>query len=256
MKFGVCNPYTNIKLLKDEGYDYIELCFNVIASMSDREFSKVYKEIERYSFPAESYNGFFGSDIKLVGDNVDLKAIEEHAKNGFKRAAELGGKVAVLGSGGARTIPDGFDRNTAEEQFIRVLRICGDAAGEVGMEIVIEPLQVKETNLINTVAEGLEFCKRAAHEKVFCLADFYHVFKSGESLDAIENSGGLLHHVHIARANADRKIPDSSDIESCIPWANALKKCGYDARISLEGAFIPDVPKAIKGVKPVLELFR
>ena len=256
MRFGVCNPYTNIGLIKSAGYDYIELAFCVITAMSDKEFADVYKAVEKHSFPAEAYNGFFPGEIKLVGDSVDFDVVRKHARLGFSRAKELGGKVAVVGSGVARKIPDGFDRKTAESQFADVLKICGDEAGTVGMEIVIEPLQEKETNLINTVAEGLEFCERVNHEKVFCLADFFHVFRSGETLDAIENSAGNIRHVHIARANDDRRIPTEEDTESCIPWANALKKCRYDQRISLEGAFYPDVETAINNAKKILELFK
>lgn len=256
MKFGVCNPYTNIALLKSEGYDYIELGFNALSVAEESEFKKIYSEVEKHSFPAEAYNGFFSADMKLVGNDVDTKAIRAHAAKGFGRAAELGGRVAVVGSGPARTIPEGFDRKRAEEQFVDVLRICGDEAGKFDMEIVIEPLQTKETNLINTVAEGLEFTQRADHEKVRCLVDFYHVFKSGESLEALENSNGLIRHAHIARANIDRKIPTIEDAEICELWSKALKKCGYDLRLSLEGAFSPDVPTAIKEVKPILDMFK
>lgn len=256
MRFGVCNPYTNIKMIKSAGYDYIELALCVVAGMSDKEFSEAYREVEKHSFPAEAYNGFFPAEIKLVGGEVDYDAIRRYTRSAFSRARELGGEVAVLGSGKSRTIPEGFDRKTAEAQFVDVLRICGDEAGKVGMEIVIEPLQEKETQLINTVAEGLEFCERANHEKVFCLADLYHVYKSGETLEAIENSAGRLRHVHLARANDDRRIPTKEDIEICTKWAQALKKCGYDRRISLEGAFYPDVETAINNVKEVLETFK
>ena len=115
MKFGVCNPYTNIKLIKSEGYDYIELGFAGMVAMSDSEFAKVYNEVEKHSFPAEAYNGFFPAEVPLVGDNADAKAIRDHARRGFDRAREIGGKVVVLGSGKARNIPDGFDRKRAEE---------------------------------------------------------------------------------------------------------------------------------------------
>lgn len=256
MRFGACNPYTNIPLLKANGYDYIEIAFVTLAGMSKEEFKDCYKTVEKYEFLAESFNGFFPGEMKLVGENVDFNAIRDHARHGFSRAFELGGKVAVVGSGKARNIPEGFDRNKAEEQFAEVLKICGEEAGKVGMEIVIEPLQAKETNLINTVAEGLEFAKKVNHEKVSCLVDFFHVFKSGEPLETIENSNGGINHVHLARANLDRKIPDIDDLEICKSWANALKKCGYDKRLSLEGAFLPDVETAIKNVKPILELFR
>ncbi|MBE6651602.1 MAG: sugar phosphate isomerase/epimerase [Ruminococcaceae bacterium] len=256
MLFGACNPYTNIPLLKENGYDYIEIAFVTLVGMSDDEFKDCFKTVEKHEFFVQSFNGFFPGDMNLVGENVDFKVIRDHARRGFARAFELGGKVAVVGSGKARNIPEGFNRKTAEEQFAETLKICGEEAGNVGMEIVIEPLQSIETNLINTVEEGLEFAKRVNHEKVSCLVDFFHVFKSGESLDAIENSCGNIRHVHLARANQDRRIPDINDIDACKPWAAALKKCGYDLRISLEGAFYPDVETAIKGVKPILDLFR
>ena len=255
MKFGACCDIDKLPLLQKHGYDYIELNFSNVALADERQFEKTYEQIRYYGISAESFNCFFPGSVSLNA-GVDYKAIEEYAEKGLARAERLGGKIAVLGSGGSRRIPDGYDRELAAEQFLKVLYICGDIAGKHGMQIAIEPLRTAETNFINTVAEGVEMCRRADHPSVKCLVDFFHLFMNGETLDAVMNSGGLIVHTHIARPNGDRRIPTAQDAETCAEWANALKSIGYNGRMSLEGDFYPDFETAIREVRPVLELFR
>ena len=255
MKFGACCDVDKLPLLQKYGYDYIELNFSNIALAGEAEFEKVCEKIRHSGLPAESFNCFFPGSVSLNA-NVDYDWIKEYAEKGFARAKRLGGKIAVLGSGGSRRVPEGYDRALAAEQFVRVLHICGDIAAQHGMEIAIEPLRTAETNFINTVAEGIEMCKRADHPNVKCLVDFFHLFMNHETLDAVENSGGLIIHTHIARPNEDRRIPTTQDRETCAQWASALKSIAYDGRMSLEGDFYPDFETAIREARPVLELFR
>ena len=255
MKFGVCCGVEHLPLLRQYGYDYIELNFSNLAQAEEKEFEQTRAQIEQYGICAESFNCFFPGGVNLNAD-VDYEWIEEYAEKGFSRAEQLGGKIAVLGSGGARRIPDGYDRDLATEQLVKVLRICGDVAQRHGMQIAVEPLRVSECNFINTVSEGLELCKNADHKSVKCLVDFFHLSMNGETLDAVKNSGDWIIHAHMARPNADRRIPTARDIDSCAAWANVLKEIGYQGRLSLEGDFYPDFETAVREVRPVLELFR
>ena len=81
------------------------------------------------------------------------------------------------------------------------------------------------------------------------------MYKNGEGLSAIENSNGMLKHVHIARANDDRAQPTLAEREDCLRWSAALKKCGYDDRLTLESRFVPDFEHAIVEALPALKLF-
>lgn len=256
MKFGVCCGRDRFARVKELGYDYIETGFFNLAVCSDEEFEALKSELSKYGFKAEACNGFFGPDVILTGDNADTAFLAEYTEKGMKRAKELGCEVVVLGSGKQRNIPEGFDRKRGEEQFITVLRTVGDIAAKYGIKIAIEPLSAHETNLINTVAESIDIIKRTGHPSVCTLADFYHVFMSGESLSAIENAGDLLIHTHLARADKDRQMPRSeSDLKACEEWAKALKKCGYNARMSLEGSFRPEFNETVEQVLPALKIF-
>lgn len=258
MRFGVCcttvDYFPRIKAL---GYDYIEVGFASITNMEDEKFEKLCIGLKENGFKAETANGFFPGDKILTGPEADHSFIVEYIEKGMQRFKSIGGEIAVLGSGKARNIPEGFDFTKGEEQFIEVLRIAGDIGAKYGIKIAIEPLRTMETNLINTVQQSLDIIKRCNHPNVFTLADFFHVFKSGESLDAIENAGELLIHTHLARANDDRQMPvTDEDLEACKLWANALKKCGYTARMSLEGSFKPEFTETVEKVLPALKIFK
>ncbi|MBQ6946982.1 MAG: sugar phosphate isomerase/epimerase [Clostridia bacterium] len=252
MRFGVCTKPEQLQAVIDAGYDYIELSLMWLAAMEEEAYLQFRKMLEASPVKAETTNCFFPREILLVGPEADHKRVENYTKQALARAADLGIRICVMGSGAARNIPEGFDPKEAEEQLIQVLRQTGDIAQTYGITIALEPLREKETNLINTVAQGLALCRKVNHPAVKCLADFYHVLCSEESMDAIENAGEMLVHTHLACY--DRAIPSNeADVALCETWAAALKKCGYEGRISLEGRFGDDFAGAIKTALPILK---
>ena len=255
MRFGVCAYPDKLPLLEAAGYDYLEYEFSKIAQMPEEDFLALRQTIAASPLKIETVNLFFRSAMRLY-EGCDLDLIAEHCELGFSRTAQLGGKIAVLGSGKARTFPEGYDPAEGSAQFLRLLRFCGDIAQRHGMKIAIEPLRAVECGYINTVAEGLAVCRAADHPAVGVLADFFHVYSSGETFDAIEDAGDLLLHVHLARPNDDRANPTAADIDDCRPWAELLHRIGYNGRISLECKMLPDFETAITDARPVLDLFR
>lgn len=260
MRFGVCigADMSSLDKLQEYGYDYAEINLSGIANWSEEQVEEAWQAMERTGIYAETCNGFFFSFEKgyLTGDTVDFAALEEYIRRALGKASRLGLQVAVIGSGSARTVLDESRREEGEEQFARVLRLAGDIGAEYGVKIVIEPLRYEECNTVNTVADGVAMCRRANHPNVFVLADFYHVSMTGESLETIRTCGSLLQHVHLARNNKDRRMPlDPEDQADCARWAAALKANGYDARISLEGAFGDNWDDTIKRMRRVLTAF-
>ncbi len=260
MRYGICigDDVSKLSMLKDLGYDYAELNLSAVVNWSEEKIAETRAEMDRLGLYAESGNGFFFGleDGSLSAKVVDFDGIADYIRRLMKNASRLGLKVAVIGSGRARHIMDESRRADGELQFAKVLRIAGDIGAEYGVKIVIEPLQKKECNQVNTVADGLAMCKLANHPNVFVLADFFHVSMNGESMDAIETCGALLQHIHIARNNTDRQMPvnveDQADVAR---WAAALKKNGYDLRISLEGGMGDDFRETAKKMREVLKAF-
>ncbi len=239
MRFGVCigNDMTKLATLKKYGYDYAEIGLSSIADWTEEQINDARKKMEETGIFAEACNGFFGfSEGYLTGDQLDMAVVEEYTRRALSKAARLGLKVAVVGSGKARKVQDVSRMEEGKAKFASVLRLTGTIAAEYGIKIVIEPLRRGETNIVNTVADGLEMCMMADHPNVYVLADFYHVAMNGETLDAIRHCGDKLQHTHIARNNPDRAMPvNPEDQPDCRAWADALRENGYDQRMSLEG---------------------
>lgn len=255
MNFGVCKSLDMAKTIKNAGYDYIEANLKAISEMSDEEFEKCEQYIKDADIPCESSNCFFPNEYVLTGDAVDYEKIADYADKVLCRAKRLGIKVSVLGSGKTRTIPEGYDRQKAVEQFKKVVSICADAGRKYGIKIALEPLNESETNLLNTVGEAYEFCKELGDCDVGIAADFYHMFRMNEDPYVLVTAKDYVFHLHIARPNVDRKAPSKEDIDTLKIWADAIKKSGYNKRLSLECTSKADFNESIKNMAEVKCIF-
>ena len=254
IRFGVCTKFDKLPLLEKAGYDYIEFALSSLEKRSEEEYAEIVRQVDASSLQVEAFNGFFPADIALVGPAVDMERIAAYTEKALRRASRLGGKVAVLGSGKSRNIPEDFPYETAYQQFSEVFDLCANIAGKYGMTVALEPLNPRETNFLTTVAEGIALCEKVDNPHGKCLADFYHVSQSGETLDAIRSGHAWIVHTHLA--DPDRDMPESeADIAICRQWAQALKDCGYEGRMSLEGHFSADFEADITRTRKILDLF-
>ena len=254
IRFGVCTKFDKLELLEKAGYDYMEFALSSLEKRSEEEYAEIVRQVDASSLQVEAFNGFFPADIALVGPAVDMDRIAAYTDKALGRAVRLGGKVAVLGSGKSRNIPEDFPYETAYQQFCEVFDLCANIAGKYGMIVALEPLNPRETNFLTTVAEGIALCKKVNNPHGKCLADFYHISRSGETLDAVRAGKDWIVHTHLA--DPDRDMPESeADIAICRQWAQALKDCGYEGRMSLEGHFAADFEADITRTRKLLDLF-
>ena len=234
MKIGICASPENAALTAPGVIDYVELNLTSLSEMSGEVFSETKRLLADKGIKAECANCFFPGTIPLVGPAFDLGAVREYTRNALDRARGIGITTCVLGSGKARKIPEGFDPSEALKQFEEAAYAVGDIAKANGVTVVIEPLNRKETNLINSVAEGAALCRRLSHPNVLLLADLYHVALENEPLSVISANGDIIKHIHIARPEG-RTAPLPSDGYDYSALARELKKAGYDLRVSIEG---------------------
>ena len=249
MKFGICTSLENASILKALGYDYFEFHFSKLSAMSQAEFEAFKAKVFELDFYPEAMNGMLTGEYQLTGEDVtpieELKALLE---TGFSRAAQVHTQVVVFGASGARNLPEGFtDYEKAYQQLVDYLVMAAPIAARYGVAIAIEPLRFGESNIINFVSEGAYLAARVNHPAVRCLADYYHMVRNREDCESIVGFAHRMEHCHIAREEG-RAYPLPSDGQDYSPFFNALKKAGYDKRISIEGKakdFEPDAKAAL-----------
>ncbi|MCZ6680657.1 MAG: sugar phosphate isomerase/epimerase [Candidatus Poribacteria bacterium] len=243
-----------LKTLVDAGCDFFEFGVGMLCPEAPKSLFEEFKTLlDSYPLRAECFNSFIPSDLKVTGPNVDVGRLTNYIAQATRRAAELDGRIIVFGSGGARTVPEGFSRHRAHEQILEFLAIAAEHAQSRGIIIAIEPLNRSETNLINSIAEAVQYADEIARPEIQVLVDFYHLMVEGESFDQIVNAGDRIAHVHVA--DTDRLYPGSGQYDYQ-GFAQCLADAGYSKRVSVEcnfRDFDQDVSQSIRFLQPVFK---
>lgn len=243
MRFGVCASFEHLHSLAAAGYDYVEASVAPVLKPEQPEeaiLPGLQESLAASSLTPEAFNVFLPGDLKVVGPQVDAPRQERYLTSAFARVASLGGKIVVFGSGGSRNVPEGVDRANAERQIVEFLRRAGPLAAAQNVTVAIEPLNRGECNIINSVAEGMEYVQAVSHPNIQVLSDLYHVALEGQSFEETRAAGPALRHVHVAGAEG-RRAPNAEDVDYLTPYFRVLKEMGYDGRVSVEGGWT-DLP--------------
>jgi sugar phosphate isomerase/epimerase len=267
MKFGICCGPTSLPVegdlnasvarlmqtLQEAGADYAE--FGVGHTTPDKdeaEFAQLEAAVLATPLRVEAFNGFIPAHHRITGPEVNLPAVLDYCRIALPRCKRLGGDVVVLGSSGARKVPDGFDPQEAMRQFVQFCREVGPIAQEAGVMIAIEPLNHKEDNLVLSVAQGSQVVDEVAHPHIQVLADLYHMIEDNEPVTNVGDAGARLRHIHVA--DLGRVAPGyASDGEAdFVGFFRETRRAGYDARCSFEGKLDDFATQA----KPLLGLMR
>jgi sugar phosphate isomerase/epimerase len=235
MELGVCADPKFGAALADAGFTFIELHVqNNLKTMEDEAaFQAEWARIQTSPIPAPVANCFVPGSLKIAGPEADLAKLKAYVEVALSRAARAGMDTIVFGSGGARRIPEGYDREDAWQQLVAFGRAISPIAEKNGVTIVVEPLNLRECNVLNTVGESGQYVEEVDHPSFQLLVDAYHWLLDNDSYQSIIRYGPLIKHVHIA--TADTRRPPGFEPCDFAPFFQALQEIGYDGRLSIEG---------------------
>jgi sugar phosphate isomerase/epimerase len=233
MKIGICGGFDLLEKAAKAGYDYLEPTVVSVADLSDIDFDTLRARVEAAPIPCEAFNVLLPSSLKVVGPEADLTTLAAYFERVMPRVSALGAQVVVFGSGGARRLPDGWEEAEGLRQYTKAAAAAAAVAERVGLTIVVEPLNRKETNLINDLDTGLAIVRQTERPGLKLLADFYHMRMENEDFAAIERAGPELFHAHIAR-NGDRAAPREAAEDHYAEFLARLSAVGYRGRLSVE----------------------
>ncbi|HEX8834049.1 MAG TPA: sugar phosphate isomerase/epimerase family protein, partial [Abditibacteriaceae bacterium] len=207
------------------------------SGLSDETFESLRAELAKYPLKSEAMSIFIPASHRLTGNDVDFEGALKFAGAALTRCKQVGAEVVVLGSGGARRVPEGFDHDVALGQFTEFCRELGDVADSVGIDIAVEPLNLREDNLINTIEQGARVVDAVAHPRIRLLADLYHMGEDNDSLESVAQAGTRLAHTHVA--DLGRVAPGYAENgeQDFTGFFRSLRRAGYDARCSFEGSY-------------------
>jgi D-psicose/D-tagatose/L-ribulose 3-epimerase len=234
--FGDVDPLKEVETLASCGCDYVEPGLAKTAALAPDALREARRRLGLSTARVEAMNWFVPADIKLTGPDVDRARIRAYLEPSLALAAELGAKVIVFGSPGARSYPEGFSRQKAWAQLREFLTEAGGIIASRNYDLVIgiEHLRKPETNIVNSVAEAARLAREVNHPAIRLTVDFYHLAFENEDPDVILQARDLIVHLQIADPK-ERGFPRDEAGEPRYGrfFAN-LRAIGYRGRISIE----------------------
>jgi len=160
------------------------------------------------------------------------------------------GAPAIIGSMQGRIEKD-VSRAQALNWLREALNRLGRRAGSAGVPLLIEPLNRYETNVINSVADGVNILTALKAKNVKLLCDLFHMNIEEPSIpQALLKAGKRLGHVHWADSN--RHAMGFGHIETA-PVVKTLRSLGYSGFVSAE---VLPLPSPEDAARQTLKSFR
>jgi sugar phosphate isomerase/epimerase len=185
--------------------------------------------------------GWVLQKLTLTSPDSSIRArAREFVKSLIDSAGALGAP-AVVGSLQGKW-GEGFDRETALSYLRETLNELGEHARQYHVPLLYEPLNRYETNVVNTLADGIALLRSLDSNNVKLLADLYHMNIEEENLAlSLRSAGAAVGHVHFADSNRRPMGLGHTDAE---PIAEALRAIGYQGFVSAECLPYPDSDRA------------
>lgn len=244
------SPFSNgtldlIDKVAGMGFDFIEICIEDPASIDTKRIVERLRSANIRALVC----GAFGPDRDVSSDDP---AIREGGKRYIGQcvdiAATLGAPMVagpMYSATGKVALVSPEKRRQQWAWASENLREAADYAASKGIRLAIEPLNRFETDLVNTVEQGVDLVSRIGRDNVGLLLDTFHMNIEEHSVpDALRRAGKHVFHFH-ACAN-DRGIPGRDHL----PWAEiklALADIGYGGPWVIE-AFNPEIREIARAV--------
>jgi D-psicose/D-tagatose/L-ribulose 3-epimerase len=247
VRIGYCGGISDIDAVRAAGFDYIELRTAEITNLSDADFDRLVERMRASGFSVPTTYQFILGKMKITGPDINKDEEKAYFQRALDRVSKLGVRTVVVGSGTARQYPEGFSKGEAFRQLVDFFKRLGPEARAHHIVIAIEPLRYEESNIINSMGEGLQLVDAVNDPNIQLNLDFYHLEMVKEDPAIILKAAGHIAHVHMANPNS-RVFPLRWDEYNYGPLFENLRKIGYDKEISVEAStkdFAGEAPRAI-----------
>ena len=202
-------------------------------SLTEEQFAQNIERIKKARCKVALCNIFFPGKMKIAGPEVDEQQVLTYAEAVLSRAQKAGVPWIVLGSGGSRRLPDGYDQKKATDDFVLLCRKLAVTAEKYKVMIVLESLETVETNFLLSLTSAAEVVRAVNHPNFKLNADIFHMLRESESPQSIIDARDVLVYCEIAEKEK-RSLPGVQG-DDFKPYLRALRKANYKGDIFIEG---------------------
>jgi D-psicose/D-tagatose/L-ribulose 3-epimerase len=193
--------------------------------------------------------GIFGPDRNICSFDPKIRQNARQYITWLINAADYIGSPVICGpmysAVGKEHLEDSESREREWILAVTEIRDLANYAAEKGIKLALEPLNRFETDMINTVSQGLAFIKDIGRDNVGFHLDTFHMhLEEKSSPQAIRLAGDKIFHFHACEN--DRGVPGTGQVH----WqeiAPALKSTNYQGPVVIE-SFTSQVKEIARAV--------
>jgi sugar phosphate isomerase/epimerase len=222
---------------RDAGFDAVEL-FTASADAVDSDMLfRLLDENEIRLAAVGTGAGKVLHGLHLVSPDANVR---RRACDFISDMIEFGarfGAPAIIGSMQG-SLEAGVLREQALGWLSDALNELGRKAADYGVNLILEPLNRYETDIINNLTDGIELIESLDCSSVLLLADLFHMNIEEESIvGSIRSAGKYIGHVHFVDSN---RRPAGMGHIDLAQVADALKEIGFGGYASAEALPYPN----------------
>jgi 5-keto-L-gluconate epimerase len=126
--------------------------------------------------------------------------------------------------------------------LVEALRTCARFAADHGVRLALEPINRYETDLVNTINQGMALIERVGADSLGLLPDTFHMNIEEASIEkSLRRAASQIFHFHVADSN--RWYPGAGHLDFS-HILSILKDINYPGWVSAETLPHPDTMTA------------
>ena len=219
------------------GFDAVEIFPRSTDQLNARQLKQLLKQHRLKLAAMGTGAGWVVHKLRLTDPDPMIRA---QARAFVARVVDFAGSFgapAIIGSMQGRS-DDTVSREQAFTWLREHLEQLGPRAHALGAPLLYEPLNRYETNLVKSVADGLELLKPLRTKNVKLLVDLFHAnIEEASIANALRLAGHDLGHLHFADSNREAAGFGHTDFA---PIAEALHGIGFRGYASAEILPLPN----------------
>lgn len=240
----------SVRTAKELGYDAVEIFAPGPDAVDRAELATLLAETGLKCAAVGTGAGMVISQLSLTDTDT---AKRQSAIDFVKSMIAFGGEFsapAIIGSMQGRWSAD-LPKDDALKLLGEALSELGEYAGKYNVPLIYEPLNRYETNLCNTMSDGVQLIESQSISNVVLLADLFHMNIEETCIaQGIKDGGKHIGHVHFVDSN---RRPAGNGHMNYEPIVAALNEINFTAYASAEAFPWPD-PNA--AAKQTIEMFQ
>ncbi len=196
------NLNKGLEKVRSLGYEYIDLSMLDSSSIDQDELAKRIDRARLKTYAISTGQSYINDGLSLYASDMDKRSRAiERIKGHIDLAVKLGSRVIIGGVRG-KIEATGVDFQKVRDAGEKALRSCTEYAHSRNVTLLIEPLNRYETNVVNTLQEGIELIDKLGSENLKLLPDTFHMNIEESSLfDNLNDAAAYIDYIHFADSN-------------------------------------------------------